>query len=78
MTRHQQRLNARYEKNPTIENRDAIIGDAIYRRNQSRINPIDRMIRQQGLTATAKYARSLGVDFVDFYVSVFRVMPRGM
>lgn len=74
-TRHQSRLAAAYRRNPTIANRDALIGDALYRRNQARITPTAALARRIGVYPTARLARRLGVDFVDFYVSLFGVMP---
>lgn len=81
MTRHQQRLAARHRRALDTgigvqEAQDALIGDALYRRNQARVTPIDRACRDQGLYATARQAYKQGIDFVDFYVAVFRCMPR--
>jgi hypothetical protein len=83
MTRAQQRLNARYARalqsgtqSEIAEAQDAVIGDALYRRNQARMTPIDRAIRDQGLYATARQAYRHGVSFIDLHVAIFRTMPR--
>lgn len=83
MTRHQQCLAARYERALQTGTRDdiaaaqdAVIGDALYRRNQSRLTPTDRSCRDRSLRATAMQACHQGIDFIDFYVAIFRAMPR--
>jgi SLT domain-containing protein len=81
MTRAQQRLNARHRRALATgigvqEAQDAVIGDALYRRNQAKLTPIDRACRDRSLHATALQAYNQGIDFIDFYVAVFRRMPR--
>lgn len=73
-TRMQQRLNARYAANPSRENQDAIIGDAIFRRNQSRITPIHTAVRDHGMFATARQACKLDIDLIDLYCGYFGCM----
>jgi hypothetical protein len=89
-TRYQQRLQARFDRaqmqfdirpNPvTLRDlraaRDAHLGDAIYRRNQTKITPLHAAVRRKGIFAAARQAKNLGIDFVDFYVGLFGVMPR--
>ena len=81
MTRQQQRLAARHRR--ALQTgvgvqaaQDALLGDALYRRNQARMTPTDRACRDQGLRVTAMQAARQGIDFIDFYVAVFRCMPR--
>lgn len=76
-TRMQQRLNARYAANPSRENQDAIIGDALFRRNQSRITPIHAAVRDHGMFATARQACKAGIALVDFYCAYYGEMPSG-
>lgn len=92
MTRHQQRLNDRFRRaqerhfatltseslSAALSARDALIGDALYRRNQSRITPTARSVRDHGAYATARQMARAGVDFVDCYCSVFGQMPKGV
>lgn len=82
MTRHQQRLAARYERalqsgtrDQIQQAQDDIIGDALYRRHQASLTPIDRALHQHGIYQTAKRMAASGVHFVDAYCAIFRTMP---
>jgi len=40
------------------------------------MNAFTLAIKRQGLWATVRQAKNLGVDFIDAYVAIFGRMPR--
>lgn len=76
-TRMQQRLNARYARDPSQANQDAVIGLALHKYHAARITPIHAAVRDHGVYATGRQLCKAGVHFIDAFVAIFGVMPKG-
>lgn len=66
----------KYDRNPSQQNQDAVIGLALRQYHRARLTPTARAIQERGLFATARQMQRNGTHFVDAFVSIFGVMPR--
>lgn len=74
MTRAQSRLNARYARDPSQANQDAVVGHALQKYHAARITPIHAAVRDHGMFATARQACKAGISLIDLYCGYFGCM----